>query len=273
MSYNLNQIDPEERIGRYAEPRDEAPQAAPRRILTAGMALLVMGLFAGALWFAYVAGLHHAAGSGGGDDIPLIRADSQPIKVKPANPGGMAIPDRNMLFYNETQPTVEHLLPPPEQPMARPAASPLAPAAAASVTLAASPPAAAIAAAGAEPGLRAPSARPERPAERPAAAAPAKLRHGLHETARAETAPTGAGGIRLQLGSVRSEGIARQEWDRIRRDNADLLGGLSGFAIRADLGGKGVYYRIQTGPVGDVARADQLCSKLRQRHLGCIIVR
>ncbi|MGH7046861.1 MAG: SPOR domain-containing protein [Stellaceae bacterium] len=287
MSYNLKQIDPEERTGLYADPREEVPGTGSRRILTAAVTLLVMGLFAGGLWFAYVEGLHHAASPGSGDDIPLIRADAQPIKVRPANPGGMAIPDRNMLFYSESRPTVEHLLPSPEQPMARPAAPPAEPAASPSVALAASPPAAAttaalptepasVAAAIATPASSAgssPREQPEKQVERPTAPEQANLHHASREAARAGVSPGSAGLVRLQLGSVRSEGVARQEWERIRRDNADLLGKLSAVAVRADLGEKGVYYRIQTAPVGDIARADEICGKLRQRHLGCIIVR
>jgi sporulation related protein len=72
---------------------------------------------------------------------------------------------------------------------------------------------------------------------------------------------------------VRSEGVAREEWARIKRSNPDLLGRLTAVAIRADLGDKGVYYRIQAGPVGDPATAERLCGELRQRHLPCIIVR
>ena len=94
---------------------------APRRLLRVVVALAVMGVFAGGLWFAYNEGMRHAGGAG---DIPLIRADTRPMKVKPENPGGMQIPDRDMLIYGQQRPQVEHLLPPPEQPMARPAPPP-----------------------------------------------------------------------------------------------------------------------------------------------------
>jgi hypothetical protein len=82
-----------------------------------------------------------------------------------------------------------------------------------------------------------------------------------------------AGGLRLQLGAVRSAGMARAEWDRLKRTNPDLLGHLTAVAVRADLGDRGVYYRIQTGPIADSAVAERLCGELRQRHLGCMIVR
>ncbi len=287
MSYNLGQIDPDRRGERYAaerselraDPRDEEPPARPRPVLAAGAALLVMGLFAGGLWFAYVEGLNHAIGGGNGGDIPLIRADTQPIKVRPANPGGMAIPDRDLLIYGEGRPTVEHLLPPPEQPMARPAApAPSPPPQAAS-----SQPAPGMA--GAVPAEPGPNPARANAATSPATAAPGRP-PGLDQAAEtaavppanapraaAKTAPARTGGIRLQLGAVRSEGMARAEWGRISRDNRDLLGSLSAIAVRADLGDKGVYYRIETAPVADMARAERICAKLRQRHLGCIVVR
>jgi cell division septation protein DedD len=263
MSYNLRQIDPDRRTGLYADPRDEEPPARPRRILQAGAALLVMGLFAGGLWLAYVEGMRHSAIAGDNVDVPLIRADTRPMKVKPANPGGMAIPDRDLLIYGEGHPTIEHLLPPPETPMDRPApppppSPPPAPAGLQAATNA--PPAGLAAAAALAPEQQAgastanPSSAPAKPAE-------------------ARTAPAQAGGLRLQLGAVRSEDVAREEWSRIKRRNADLLGRLSAVAIRADLGDKGVYYRIQAGPVADPAAADRICGELRQRHLGCIVVR
>jgi len=51
------------------------------------------------------------------------------------------------------------------------------------------------------------------------------------------------------------------------------LGSLSATPIRADLGDKGIYYRIQTGPVADPAAAERICSALKQRSVGCIIAR
>ena len=82
-----------------------------------------------------------------------------------------------------------------------------------------------------------------------------------------------AAGTRLQLGSLRSEDAARQEWERIKRKNSDLLGSLSATPVRADLGDKGVYYRIQTGPVADPAAAERICGELKLRGIGCIIAR
>jgi len=82
-----------------------------------------------------------------------------------------------------------------------------------------------------------------------------------------------AAGTRLQLGSLRSEDAARQEWERIKRKNSDLLGSLSATPVRADLGDKGIYYRIQAGPIADPAAAERICGELKQRSIGCILAR
>ena len=70
-------------------------------------------------------------GSQGG--IPLIKADPGPVKVRPVNPGGLRVPDRDKLVYDRMHGKsagpgeaggegggAERLLPPPEQPLPKP---------------------------------------------------------------------------------------------------------------------------------------------------------
>src|SRR5207248_11241311 len=78
--------------------------------------------FAGGLWFAYQQGLKHGGVITGAADVPLIRADERPTKVRPEKPGGMEVPDRDKLIYTQKRAAVEHLLPPPEKPMPPPMA-------------------------------------------------------------------------------------------------------------------------------------------------------
>jgi SPOR domain len=266
MSYHLGPVDPQQRAELFADPGDEPPQPRPRRIFATALALLVMGLFGGGLWFAYVQGTRHAGGAGG--DVPLIRADERPTKVKPERPGGMEIPDRDKLIYYPTRTVVEHLLPPPEKPMPRPAPSPAPPA-----QTEAPPPAAAAPSAVSGPGVNspAPAAQPQQQAAAPSGKTAQATQAVPKPTA--VPSPAKAGGNRLQLGAVRSEDAARQEWERIKRKNTDLIGNLEATPVRADLGDKGIYYRIQTGPVADPATAERICSELRQRSIGCIIAR
>ncbi len=257
MAYQLGQID----SGRdefVTEPRDHETRPRFRGLIATAAALLVMGTFAGGLWFAYHLGLRHA-GVGSAGDVPLIRADERPTKAKPEHPGGMEIPDRDKLIYTLKRPGVEHLLPPPEKPMSRPTAQPTpqgemkqpptASGASAAATAAVSP------------------TQPQQPGPKSAVK---NSPPGVPTKATTQAAPVQPSGARIQLGSVRSEEAARHEWDRVRRANSDLLGSLSATAVRADLGAKGVFYRIQTGPT---AEADRICGELKQRKIGCIIAR
>jgi len=111
------------------------------------------------------------------------------------------------------------------------------------------------------------------PAQQPAAKAGVKPISTSATPAKPTPAhePSASGhGTRIQLGSVRSPEVAREEWDRIKHANADLLASISAAPVRADLGDKGVYYRIQTAPIAD---ADRICGELKRRNVGCIIAR
>jgi len=54
-------------------------------------------------------------------------------------------------------------------------------------------------------------------------------------------------GWRIQLASVGSQEAAIQEWRRFQSANEDLLGSLDLKVQRADLGARGIYYRVQAG--------------------------
>ena len=221
MSYHLGQIDPEERTGLYADPRDEEADPPPRRVLRIVGALLVMALFAGGLWFAYVEGARHMAGTGGSGDIPLIRADTRPMKVKPAEPGGMPIPDRDMLIYGQNRPMVEHLLPPPEQPMALPAPPPPATTSAAQAPAGASqavaPPAVApgsdtapaVAAARPEQSAGLPPANPHPMPSKPAEAAVPTRKSGRGAASARRGAQRGGGTRGMGAHQAQQPGFAR----------------------------------------------------------------
>jgi len=259
VSYHLGSVDPDQRAELFGDARDDKPPRRPRRVLATVLALLIMGLFSGGLWFAYVQGKRHAGSDAANGDVPLIRADERPTKVKPEQPGGMEIPDQDKLIYNPTRKVVEHLLAPAEKPMPRPAPS-------------SSPTDAARSSTGAMPAA---SSTPEnRPAVTQTAQPQQQAATSPSKAAQAPSSPSKpAAGTRLQLGSLRSEDAARQEWERIKRKNRDLLGNLSATPVRAELGDKGVYYRIQAGPIADLAAAERICGELKQRNIGCILAR
>lgn len=97
--------------------------------LIAGVVIGVAAV-AGIGWYLWNTG---ALGGGGPvDGVPqLVKANSDPYKVKPENPGGMQVENQDKLVYDrvakgEAPPRVENLLPAPEEPKAppKPAAPP-----------------------------------------------------------------------------------------------------------------------------------------------------
>jgi hypothetical protein len=196
--------------------------------------------------------------------VPVIHADERPVKVPPVNPGGMEVPDQDLYVLNHRQPAdshVEQLLPPPETPLPRPA-----PAEPASVD---APPAA----------VAAPVANPAPPeiAPAPAAtvipAAPVAAPAAVPPAAPPPQIAAAAAGYRLQVAAVRTPEVAQQEWARLKRSQPDILGALDVRTVRADLGERGVFYRVEAGPIADAAAAQHACDTLKQRKVGCILVR
>jgi cell division septation protein DedD len=256
MSYQFGHVDRDERIDYVEEPPPGADLPPRRGIPGAVLAVVVMAIFAGGLWFAYHEGAKHAAiAAAEADKVPLIHADNDPVKVKPDKAGGMDIPDKDNPIYSMRPGgnPVEKLLPPPEAPAPRPVAPPApAPTAATPAPAPATQPKPLL-----TPQQVAALARP--PAKPAAQAAPTT-----------QAAPST--GIRIQLASLRTPEEARDEWARLKHANDDLLGSLTAVAVRADLGERGVYYRVEAGPVTDKAAAVRLCNAIKDRGLECHLV-
>lgn len=273
------------------DPNDR-PQASHdhrprRRLLPVVVASLAVLLFIAVLGYTYAWRGRDSAGG----PVPVIKAAEGPTKTKPDNPGGMDVPFQDKEIYSrlgrEPAPaaggrTVERLLPPPETPMPRPPVPESPPA------IAAAPPAISAP----EPAAAVPSPAPPAPAPAPPAVATKTAPAATAQTAakvppapepprpQAQaaaappvSAPAAKGAYRVQLAALRTAEEANKEWERLRRAQPEILGKLSGSIVRADLGAKGVFYRIQAGPVGDEAGARDLCRRLSEKKVGCIVVR
>lgn len=118
------------------EPVNSAP-AKKGGGMRFALVLILAGGGAGA-WAVYGDSLDQLwAGlwSGGEKTVPLIKAAPGPVKVRPDNPGGLRVPDRDKLVYDRMQSPSssggaaqnrgpERLLPSPEQPLPKPVAVP-----------------------------------------------------------------------------------------------------------------------------------------------------
>jgi cell division septation protein DedD len=78
-------------------------------------------------------------------------------------------------------------------------------------------------------------------------------------------------GTHVQLFAMSSERAARQAWTELSTEHGDLLAGLAPHVIQADLGERGVIYRLQAGPVEDREAAERLCGALSARSVGCLV--
>ena len=83
----------------------------------------------------------------------------------------------------------------------------------------------------------------------------------------------GGGSFRVQIAATRDEPTAKSEFERLKKAHEDLLGGMSATVVKADLGDKGIFYRVQAGPVADHDKAEKLCSELKKFAIACIIVK
>lgn len=84
----------------------------------------------------------------------------------------------------------------------------------------------------------------------------------------ADEAPAAAGGSgRVQLGAYRSEEEAGQAWDKMHLKHKELSDKQPSI-VRADLGEKGIYYRLR---ITGLADAKGLCAALSAKGQACII--
>jgi len=220
-------------------------------------------------------------------EVPLIKADESPVKVRPEDPGGMEVPNRDMLVYRRFEgageaPPVERLLPSSEQPVVppRPVAAPgreIPPTHEQPEMEAASSPVEEIAAENIEDAAltpEPPKAAPVPPEPVEIAKpdpAPKKLAAPAASPAAASAVPAGA--YQVQLVAVRTRDQAEASWGQLSKKHADVLRGLKPNIIRADLGSKGVIYRLRAGPAGDEGKARAICASLAKRKVDCLVVR
>jgi len=89
---------------------------------------------------------------------------------------------------------------------------------------------------------------------------------------RLASAPASGGGrYHVQVSSQRSEADAQTAYRGIQAKYSAVLGSHSHVVQRADLGGKGVYYRAMVGPFGSREEAAQLCTSLKSAGGDCIV--
>lgn len=281
------------------EPAAGPGLRSPKRLITAGIALGAVAAFGIGIWFAYDQGVKRGASGA----PPLIRADQNPTKVAPENPGGMQVPNQDKQIYERLQGNTatatagqsEKLLPPPERPTATPtqpgqanvATSPAvnvptrpaqtavpnqSPSSVPNRTDAPSPATIPQAAPG-QPQPVAPrsAAAPTPVPAQPQAQTPAPQTQPAAPAARSVTATPG-GSAKIQLASLKDQAAATATWNQLQKKFPEVLGGLQPSYEKVEIANKGTFIRLQAGPLKDRADATAACNALAAKNQGCIVV-
>jgi cell division septation protein DedD len=90
------------------------------------------------------------------------------------------------------------------------------------------------------------------------------------ETA-AEVSSSGA--YAVQVASERSAAEAQASFRALRAKFPNQLGGREPIVRRADLGAKGVYYRLMIGPFASMEKAAGMCGTLKAAGCNCLVQR
>ena len=259
---------------------------------------LVVGVVVGAIiagtaaWFVF--------GPGGGAErgqTPLIVAAPEPFKVRPDDPGGLQVDNQDKLVYGRIgagapAPGVENILPPPETPKV-PAPPPVAPAVQEAVpsvvsetlekaeavaeqvlesaeeTVAAAVPSTPVA----TPSVNTPSVpAPSLPAVSEPKAPSQPTPPAAQEQTLESMVAALSGDYLIQIAALRSQEAAEGEWDRVSRRHSSILGSYRSLIVKADLGERGIFYRLRAGPLASRNDAEQLCSTLAAENVGCLVV-
>ncbi len=185
----------------------------------------------------------------GGDTVATTPQIAAGVPIRPAAPAPEATPE-----------------PAPEAVPARPQVTAQAPAAELPVIVppAVEPPAVAL------PSIEAPEeAKPAvsaLPAPSPDVAAP--------KAPQPQTAAlTPSGSYVVQLASLKARDGTAPAWARLKKAHPKLLGNKELTVQRIDLGGRGVFYRVQAGFFSDRASANALCRALKARRQDCLVLK
>jgi hypothetical protein len=83
----------------------------------------------------------------------------------------------------------------------------------------------------------------------------------------------GRGGYQywIQVGAHKDEAASRAEWQKIQAAAGGIAANAGNRIQRADLGARGVYYRVQIGPFASQGEAGQFCAQLRARSVDCFL--
>lgn len=251
-------------------------------------AVVVVSAFAGFIglaWYAY----HNGSQSLKDEDLVVVEADKTPMKDKPLDPGGLKFPNQDKTIFEnfagnvQNQPRVERVMPQPEEPMPKSldtsqtttwvndkqqtshAATPVK-------ETVMGKDSAKVADQSYKP---VPTPEPEPPKkseviEQKPSGSDIKTFAASPKTVEREPKIASKGNAKIQLGAYRSEKEAQEAFGIIQKKFSELAGKKSQIA-RADLGEKGIFYRLRVVGMGTANDAKSFCQKLSAKGQPCLV--
>ena len=186
--------------------------------------------------------------------VPVIEADSRPLRVRPDDRGGMQVAGAEEQVLGGAETGAARMAPAAEAPAPLALRAQMQPSPTPQPALQTAP----SAVAAVVPPVVSPLPDTVRPAPRVAT-----------PVAPAPRAPE-AGGTMVQLAAVETQAAATSEWARLAKRMPELLGERHAVVQRADRDGHAVF-RVRTGGFADVAEATGFCTKVKAKGGACTI--
>ncbi|MCR9193884.1 MAG: SPOR domain-containing protein [Hyphomonas sp.] len=249
------------------EIRDDESGRGPLILI---LALGVLLIFAGVVWNTYRQGVRPAEGG-----LPVIASDDAPYKRSPDERGGLEVAGQDKGYYDSMDglgdpamqqaaardpvdirrratPTLEGGPLPPIEQSDDTSNTELADTSEPTVEPASD-----------DQQIRIAAVQPVTPATRPqapAVSAPSVSRFAA------------SGAYQVQLAALRSETAAQTAWTGLQDSAPDLFAGAKLDIQRADLGARGVFYRLRVGTFSDRAAAKGFCEDVKAAGKDCMVV-
>jgi len=249
------------------EIRDDESGRGPLILI---LALGVLLIFAGVVWNTYRQGVRPAEGG-----LPVIASDDAPYKRSPEERGGLEVAGQDMGYYD----SMDGLGDPAAQNVA--ARNPIDIRRRAAPTLDGGP-LPPVEGADEQPKIkfaesieRTPEPAPEESEITIAAVQPVtELAPATIPEVSAQTVSrfTATGPFQVQLSALRSQEAAQAAWTSLQDSAPDLYAGAKLDIQHADLGARGVFYRLRIGSFPDRATAKGFCDDVRASGKDCMVV-
>lgn len=244
------------------------------------MGIVMLGAFASVVWIAYQQGIK--TGDSRRDNGTIVAADPEPLKIEnkaaQGATGGQDSPVYDKITGNQSD-SVETIAPGPEEPVTRDADDTIAAIAGnqqqgQGQEIVDDAVADRIASLAAAEKIAAQNNTPTQP--KTAQNTPTLPLQTPPPPARTPTQSASAGSALsgshlVQVGAFKSQVEADGVWTRMQGKLGDYLNGKSRDVEQADLGAKGVFFRLRIGPFSSSDDAKTYCEGLKTRNQDCIV--